>query len=120
MSNTITGKAIAWITGGYRIPSDPNELIETLGYAHPDQDMSGCGWVHYGEAEITITLRDRAEVVTEQIEQLRKQQNDILAKAEAESTRISQQIQNLLAITYEAEQEAAEAYQMQRDRMATS
>ena len=51
-----------------------------------------------GTAEITVSLKPREDVVKNQIAVLRKQQSDIRAMAEKESTRIEQQINSLLAI----------------------
>jgi len=60
-------------------------------------------WVLVGTAEVHITLLPRAEVISAQVESLRKQQAEIRADAEVKATRIEQQIQQLLCIENSAE-----------------
>ena len=97
----------AYLAHSWRTPAElaglsQDELASSLHFtAH---DMSGsAGWTEVGSAEITVTLKSHADMVNDTITALREAKRELLAKAEAESTRIEGQIQKLLAITCEVQ-----------------
>jgi len=65
-------------------------------------DMSDVGYLKVGEATVTIDVTAEQDATVAAVELLRKQQVDVLAKAQAKHTEIEQQIQSMLAICYEA------------------
>ena len=101
---TVQGKTFVWITqhsciGPNELKScDDDQLVRGLNYS--THDMSSAGWVKVGEAEVTITLFGLDDIVHGQVDALKAMKKDVIAKAEAEATRIEGEIQKLLAITY--------------------
>lgn len=78
----------------YAVPEQ--ELASGLWYCDPENAPDS--WVLVGTAEVHITLHPRAEVVSAQVDSLRKQQAEIRADAEVKANRIEQQIAKLLCI----------------------
>ena len=63
--------------------------------------VSYCGgndWVQVGEAQVTISLALRADVVKSQVAVLREAQTKVRAEAERQAMSLERQIQSLLAI----------------------
>ena len=101
MSVTLT----AYLISNYRKPAElarmkPAELAGALFYS-PSDCIKVDGWIKVGTAEITVTLKPHEEMVIDTIAALRRTQSLMLAKAQAESTRIDAEIGKLLAITNE-------------------
>ena len=65
-------------------------------------DTAGSDWLLVGEADVSINLLPRADVVVAKVAVLRAEQSRVRADAEMTSRRLEQQIQSLLAISYEA------------------
>lgn len=104
-TRTITGTTKAWITEHSTArPEDIAEgnpqLVKWLAYS--DHDMSTEGWALIGEAQITINLPSVNEVVTNRVASLRQQITNVRAEAENKATQLEREVQELLAITYEA------------------
>lgn len=104
---TVQGKTFAWTSqysciGPNELKSgSDDQLVRGLQYATPD--MSSSGWVKVGEVEVTITLFGLDDIVHGQVDALKAMKKEVIAKAEAEATRIEGEIQKLLAISYTAE-----------------
>ena len=65
----------------------------------------GCGsaaWIRVGSAEITVKIDGEDAAITGAVKALKEKQKSIRAEAERETNDIERQIQQLLAITYEA------------------
>ena len=95
----ITAKTGAWLSA-YRAAqnSDPHDS-ENMTFT--TCDMASEGWVKVGDAEITVTLRDKNEVTAGQVAVLREAKRRIQAEAEAQITQIDGRIQSLLALPME-------------------
>lgn len=92
---TITGKVKAWISS----PDDKSfSKDKAESYWYSNNDMSNIGWVCAGYAEVTIQLNDDKTIITNMVESLKQQQNNIQAAAQMEVTRIEEKIQSLLCI----------------------
>ena len=99
----------AWLSTYHSIEGlfdgTPDQVTSTLAYTTSGPGTNGYlesqGYTYIGTAEITVTVGDRTEIVTSKVQGLKEQQRSILAKAQAESTQIEEQIQKLLAIGYE-------------------
>ena len=95
---TVTGTMGAWLTDYCATNSaDPSD-IENLSFT--PYDMADKGWVKVGEAEITVTMRDKNEIIDEQVSVLKEAKRRIQAESVARVTQIDAQIQSLLAIEY--------------------
>ena len=64
-------------------------------------DMSDYGYSVVGTAEVTITLHDPDKIVGDKVQALQAEGKKVLADATATVTRITRQINDLLAITNE-------------------
>lgn len=60
-------------------------------------------WTKVGTATITIEVDSRDEMIKSQVATLTEKKKRVLAEAQREATQIEGQIQNLLAITFDAE-----------------
>lgn len=65
------------------------------------EGMESEGWLKVGVATVTVDVVDDDTLRQNLINGLKEQKADILAKAQAQATRIEEKIQNLLAITHE-------------------
>ncbi len=83
------------------IEADDAVLLRVLSFS--DHDMSTAGWTRIGTASIEVTLCSANEIITSKVDALRALKAKKLADAQREATDIEQQIQTLLAITYDAE-----------------
>lgn len=103
---TITATVPAWITSN---SFDPRKLIdgkaeEIIGALYYSlSDMTDCGWIKCGTAEITLTIHDEKEIVSNKIGALKAEKAAVLADAEAKARRIEGMIQELLCIEYKPE-----------------
>ena len=76
------------------------DLASRLTFSNTDmRDHSG--WLDVGTAAIVVTLKSHDEIVVDTIAALRRTQSLMLARAQAEITRIDAEIGKLLAITNE-------------------
>ena len=100
---TLTHTVKAWLPDRRSyVDIDCDSSLELLFYT--SIDMSGNGYIHVGEATITVRLEtDRDTITKNMISGLRGSQQKIRAQAEQEINEIEQKIQNLLAITYEGD-----------------
>jgi hypothetical protein len=99
---TVTTKVKAWIGPHSSVsPADliAGKRIEDLYFS--GLNMTSAGWTTVGEAEITVHLVDEKAMVENKVEALREEAKAIRAEAHMKCTIIEEQIQNLLAITYE-------------------
>lgn len=107
MSQEIISTAKAWI--GEYSGIGPHNIAEVKDasqfyFTRPDLDMKSSGWTEIGEATITVRLTvDQEQMVANKVESLRAQVSKIRAEAEFEAGRLEDQIQKLLAITYQPE-----------------
>ena len=60
------------------------------------------GYVYVGTAEVNIDAVDSKTLVENKVDTLKAERTKVLAEAQAKATAIEGQIQQLLAITYEA------------------
>lgn len=102
---TITATTKAWLTQSYG-PEDlllvPEEVMKRLFFYN--SDMSSAGWTDVGIATITVELVEEKKLVDNKIEALKGELQSTLAAAEVAANKIRDQIQNLLALTYEPEE----------------
>lgn len=105
MTQVYEGTLIAWITSDWNaegaMNGDSKLVLESVHLSHND-GMESCGWVRAGTARVEITLIDKSAIVENKVESLNAQKTQILAEAQMKATQIEEQIQKLLAITYEA------------------
>lgn len=106
---TITAKTTAWITtysgiGPDEIKAPTDEMVHQLYFSRGD--MKEQGWTVAGEAEITVTLVDVDTLITNKVESLRAQLQEVRSDAQVRCNSLEQQIQKLLAITYDEPQAA--------------
>jgi hypothetical protein len=73
--------------------------VGRLTYTPLTQDMTTCGWTLIGQAEVTVTLHDKAKIVDRQINILREEIKNVREQAELKVEQLSGQIQSLLALT---------------------
>ena len=101
---TYTGTLQAFITSSYKTLQTVAESscpVDELSYG--TKAMIGYkGWVHIGEAEITVTIQDEDKIRTGMVESIDKQIQDTYAEAESKINLLKQRKQELLAITMEA------------------
>jgi hypothetical protein len=101
----ITGTTGVWLTQYSSI--GPKELAESdgerlvNGFQYGSHDMTGSGWTRIGEAQVHITLKSTDEILLSKVDALKAQKTKLQAETQEEITRIDEQIQNLLAISYE-------------------
>lgn len=96
-------KTKAWITEYSSISPDDLEQgnrLDSLIYSSSESIPDG--WTCAGDAEIIFTPVDRKTLIDNKVEALKAEAASIRAEAQAKVTRIEGQIQNLLAISYDA------------------
>lgn len=99
---TITATLGAWLQPHHNpgdLEGDATRAASILVYTY--HDFSSDGWVRAGTAEITVTLSD--DLVQNKIEALRESLKQQRAESFVKEQRIEQQIQNLLALEFNAE-----------------
>lgn len=104
MTQVHEGTLIAWITSDWNaegaMSGDSKQVLQSVHLTHID-GMESSGWVRAGTARVEVTLIDKTEMVENKVESLKAQKTSILAEAQMKVTQIEEQIQKLLAITYE-------------------
>jgi hypothetical protein len=60
-------------------------------------------WTLIGDAEITVHVADRKTILANKVEALKEEAKSIRSEAHKKCVEIEEQIQNLLAITYESQ-----------------
>lgn len=100
---TITGKTKVWLSQYSSLT--PQQLgTGDVGVGHlfyADCDMTESGYTHIGEAEVSVQVFDTKTILANKVEALKEEAKTIRAEAHQRCVRIEEQIQNLLAITYE-------------------
>lgn len=79
---------------------DPGRMIGATVFAA--SDMTTMGWTRVGVATVELEIENENQIRQNMVGALREQKKTVLAKAQLEATQIEEQIQNLLAISYEA------------------
>lgn len=104
---TISGKTKAWFAGSTYGPEDLNGMSdEVLGRVvaySSNLNMAEHGWSLIGDAEITLHVEDEDTLIANKVQGLRGELARVRAESQAKETRIEEQIQKLLAITYTPE-----------------
>ena len=94
----------AWFASSFSGPDDlqrkPDEAVTSVTFC--TSDMTQCGWSRAGEAEIILRPLGEQQLLESKVESLRAQKTKVPAEAQAEATEIEGQIQQLLAISYDA------------------
>ena len=105
MSQKITGTVKAWLQQYSDIgPHNICEVTEPWRFAFSNLDMKQAGWTEVGEATITVRLTfNQEQMVANKVDTLRAQVSKLRAEAEFEASRLEDQIQKLLAISYTPE-----------------
>ena len=110
-ARTITATVPAWIgkhsgLGPQTLANGSEEEIVN-GLTFVTFDMLSCGYTLAGTAEIKVTLVDTDTLITNRVEMLRQELSQHRAEAHVKENAILEQINNLLAITYKPDPEAA-------------
>lgn len=101
---TITATVPAWITSECFDPKtlidgEPIGIISELSF-YGNSDMTKCGWVKCGIAEITLTIDNERQVVDQKVKTLEAQKKKIIADAHLQVARVEGKIQELLCLEY--------------------
>lgn len=97
---TVTGTA--WITSPDHATEKSLTDIFGMTFAESSIDMTTCGWLRVGTAEITITsTMDRKDLLLSMIETQEAKIRSIQADAENEINNLRRKIMDLQAITFE-------------------
>ena len=102
----IKGTISAWLTQYNSLSTldyEPENLLSCV--AFHQFDMKDQGWTYVGKAEITLTLVDHDQVIANKVDSLRAEQTAIRADAQKKITELNGEIQNLLAIAFDAKLE---------------
>ena len=108
MSKQAKGTVNVWLSSGtYTKPSelqklDGKELVDLLYFQNAD--MSSYGWTRVGTAEVIITLDDCKTVTANQVAILQSQLKEMRAEHQQAQNRLTNQIQELLAIDNEVQE----------------
>lgn len=99
---TVTSKTKAWIPEHSSI--SPKDLLagNLQGLIYTTSDMVSVGWTLAGEAEITLYFVGERDLIDNKVAALKEEAKNIRAEATAKCTKIEGQIQELLAISYDA------------------
>ena len=106
---TFTGQTKAWISSStYKSMNELVEILESgniksaVDYVtYANHDMSLSGWTHIGAAEITVTLLPQEDIVSKEVEGLKKQLQAVRAEAQMRENAILDRISKLQALTYD-------------------
>jgi predicted NUDIX family phosphoesterase len=79
---------------------DNPETFEYLNFYN--MDMTDCGYVHVGSANVVCNFFNQAEIQNNAVDALKKEIQEVRAKAEKKATELQEKINRLLAITNEA------------------
>ena len=108
MSKQAKGTLNVWLSSGtYTKPSelqklDDERLVDLLYFQNAD--MSSCGWVRVGTAEVIITMDDCKTVTANQVVILQSQLKEMRAEHQQAQNRLTKKIQKLLAIDNEVQE----------------
>lgn len=105
MSRIIETVVKTWIPDWSHIgPTELAELKDASRLAFTTHCMKSAGWTYIGDATIRVeVITDTDTLVANKVEALRGQVEKIRADAHLECSRLEDQIQQLLAITYQPE-----------------
>lgn len=105
----ITSTTTAWMTEHRQQKlhdaiqkNDHDSIVDSLAFSN--FDMSG-QWTRIGEATITVEVPDENEIKQGMVESLKAERERVLADAQAKANEIEEKIQNLLAITWNGNDE---------------
>ena len=107
MSKQAKGNTTVWQSASaYSKPAelkklDGEELVDLLYFQNAD--MSSYGWTRVGTAEVIITLDDLKTCTANQVAMLQGRLTEMRAEHQQAQNRLTNQIQELLAIDNEAE-----------------
>lgn len=105
---TIKGKAVAWLVphreADFAGTDGKNHdlLVSQLAYLAPGVNMATEGWMRMGQAEITVELPSREDLVRTQVDALEQKARSIQAEAQREVNAIRDRISKLQALTFDA------------------
>jgi hypothetical protein len=102
----ITGTLKAWLPSHVHLKPEQLHTEVALGaLAFSSFCMRKSGWTYVGEATITVDIiLEPQELVASKIETLKAQQTQLREEVQKKLNVLEDQIQNLLAITYVAEE----------------
>lgn len=102
MSRIIQTVAKAWLPDWSHIgPAELAELKDATELHFSNCDMTSSGWTYIGTATISVeVITDTETLVANKVEALRGEVQKIRAEAQVQVTRLEDQIQKLLAITF--------------------
>lgn len=99
-----TFETTAWLTSSYS--ASPEDLLQGKALnsiAVSQHDMTDCGWTRVGKATVTVELLSQDAMVEAKVDALQAELQTARAEFSVKESRIQEQIQNLLAITYTPE-----------------
>ena len=98
--NSITATVKAWHTSPEYAHED--DLKNPAALMYTNSDMRDMGWLCVGDADITVRITvSREDLNASMCDTLRKQIEDIRAKAQREVNQLQERINILQALTYE-------------------
>lgn len=100
--NAVTCAVSAWMTSSFGpeiLELEPEVLVSRLFYG--TGDYANIGWVRVGNATITVELVSTDALVANKVEALKGELQSVRAAAQLRENQINDQIQNLLALTYD-------------------
>jgi hypothetical protein len=102
----ITGTLKAWLPDHSNLkPEQLNTEAALNALVFSSFCMRGAGWTYVGEATITVDIiLEPAELIASKIETLKAQQTKLRKEVQEKLNVLEDKIQNLLAITYVAEE----------------
>lgn len=104
---TITGTTKVWMSKYCSVT--PQELeagtADVEDFFYTSSDMNDSGYTYIGDAKLTVTTFEPKTIIANKVEALKEEAKAIRAEAHMKCTQIEEQIQNLLAITYEPTQQ---------------
>jgi hypothetical protein len=99
----MTVKSKAWISPYANLsPADLREESGVQQLTISTANMQSAGYTFVGEAEITVEIPDEKTLVDNKVAALRNERASVLAEARMKATKIDGQINDLLAIGYDA------------------
>jgi hypothetical protein len=109
MSRIVQTVSKAWLAEWSDIgPAELAELKDATRLHFCNHDMTSSGWTYIGTATISVeVITDTETLVANKVEALRGEVQKIRAEAQVKASRLEDQIQQLLAITYTPTEEAA-------------
>lgn len=99
----------AWLTNDYTSPEELHAAggLNLLGLVHlSSHDMTDSGWVHVGNATVSLELFPIDGMVEKKVEALKAERDKAIADHFVKINRLNEKINNLLAITCVPDQPA--------------